>query len=193
MPHPFDGCLYATLTLGHFGAKLRKLAHGQEAWEELEVPVFPAGTEVNDGPPIGDAPPKRKAASLDEIWALEAGGADQPGVLWAGTIPGGLFRSSDSGRGWQLVETLWNREERWRWFGGGKDGPGIHSISVDPRDSRKVTLGISCGGVWQTADGGGSWDCRGEGLRAEYLPPNLARDPVAQDPHRLSRSAARRT
>ena len=137
LPHPVRRLPVRHAHAGPLWREASQARPGQEAWEELEVPVFPAGTEVNDGPPIGDAPPKRKAASLDEIWALEAGGADEPGVLWAGTIPGGLFRSSDSGRGWQLVETLWNREERWRWFGGGKDDPGIHSISVDPRDSRQ--------------------------------------------------------
>ena len=31
---------------------------------------------------------------------------------------------------------------------GGYDDPGIHSICVDPRDSKNIALGISCGGVW---------------------------------------------
>ena len=109
-------------------------------------------------PPAGHGPVKTKPASLTEIWSLEAGGSDEPGVLWAGTIPGGLFRSEDSGRSWQLNEPLWNRPERWRWFGGGKDEPGIHSVWVDPRDSQRLTIGISCGGVWRSSDGGLSWN-----------------------------------
>ena len=181
-----DRTLYATLTLGHFGAKLRRLPDGASEWQELAVPVYPAGAEINDGPPVGDEAPKRKAASLAEIWALESGGPDQSGILWAGTIPGGLFKSEDSGQTWSLVESLWSRGERWKWFGGGKDDPGIHSILVDPRDSQRVTLGVSCGGVWQTTDGGQSWNCHGEGLFAEFMPPNLARDPAIQDPHRIA-------
>ncbi len=82
------------------------------------------------------------------------------------------------------------REERWRWFGGGKDDPGIHSIIVDPRDSRRLTLGVSCGGVWRSLDGGRSWECHGEGLFAEFMPPNLAHEPAIQDPHRISACAA---
>ena len=35
--------------------------------------------------------------STARIWALAAGGADEPGVLWCGTLPGGLFRSTDHG------------------------------------------------------------------------------------------------
>jgi hypothetical protein len=101
-----------------------------------------------------------------------------------------LFRSIDDGQSWELNTPLWNRQERWRWFGGGKDDPGIHSISVDPRNSRSVSIGISCGGVWRTDDAGKSWINQGDGLRAEYMPPNLAHDPVTQDPHRLARCVA---
>jgi len=91
--------------------------------------------------------------------------------LWAGTIPGGLFRSRDRGTSWQLVDALWDREERMEWFGGGKDDPGIHSICVNPKDRRHVAVGISCGGVWVTRDGGDSWACHGDGLQAKFSRP----------------------
>ena len=81
---------------------------------------------------------------------MAAGGADQPGVLWAGTLPGGLFRSNDRGDSWELVRALWDVPQRSEWFGGGYDVPGIHSICVDPRNSDHVLVGVSCGGVWQT-------------------------------------------
>src|SRR4051812_26915789 len=177
---PRDGTLYAVLTLGHFGAKLRRSGDDGKTWDECAVPVYPAGAtfSAREGPP--------KPASLSEIWELVPGGPDEPGVLWAGTIPGGLFRSADRGATWQLVEGLWNREERKQWFGGGKDSPGIHSVCVDPRDSKKVHVGISCGGVWMTADGGATWETRAGGMRAEYMPPDLQFDPDIQDPHRLA-------
>jgi len=41
------------------------------------------------------------------------------------------------------------------------------------------------GGIWFTEDGGASWTQRGNGMRAEYVPPEMAHDPVAQDVHRL--------
>ena len=34
---------------------------------------------------------------------------------------------------------------------------------------------------WHWADGGESWELRGAGLRAEYVPPELAYDPVAEE------------
>jgi hypothetical protein len=44
---------------------------------------------------------------------------------------------------------------------------------------------VSTGGVWVTDDGGASWECRGTGMRAEYMPPERQFDMIAQDVHRL--------
>lgn len=186
LPDPRDGTIYAGLDLGHFGAKLRRLPRGASEWQECSTPSFPEGAAINDGPPTGDRPAKTKPASLMEIWSLEADGSDLPGGLWAGAIPGGLFHSADGGSSWRLIESLWNRPERWRWFGGGKDQPGIHSIDVDRRHQGRIVLGVSCGGFWRSDDHGETWECYGEGIRADYLPPNLAADPATQDPHRIA-------
>jgi hypothetical protein len=184
LPDERDRSLYAVLTLGHFGAKLRRLPAGATEWIECGVPLYPEGAEINDGPPREDGSQKKKPASLKEIWALESAGHDQPGALWAGTIPGGLFRSTDHGATWSIVNSLWDRPERSQWFGGGKDDPGIHSVCVDPANSKRVAIGISCGGAWFSNDGGETWTV-GQGMRAEYMPPNLAYEPSAQDPHRM--------
>ncbi|WUR13530.1 exo-alpha-sialidase [[Empedobacter] haloabium] len=178
---PRDGSTYAALHLGHFGAKLHRRDAGSATWTEVGVPVYPAKPEGSD-----DA----IDWSLKMIWTLAAGGADQPGVLWAGTLPGGLFRSSDRGASWQLVESLWNVPERTQWFGGGYDSPGIHSICVDPRDSASVLVAVSCGGVWLTSDGGATWRLRTKGMAAGYMPPELMEQGAAQDPHRIVRCAA---
>ncbi len=181
-----DGWLYASLALGHFGVKLHRSSNQGKTWEECAVPVYPEGAVIGGGPFIEEGMPKTQPASLKEIWALEPGGPDQPDWLWAGTIPGGLFLSKDRGSTWELVESLWNREERMEWFGGGKDEPGIHSVCVDPRDSKHVTIAVSCGGVWETRDAGENWTLLGEGLRAEFMPPNLANNPNIQDAHLLA-------
>lgn len=165
---PRDGAIYAALKLGHFGVKFRRSDDGGKSWAEFPPPAYP---QAEGG------------ASLEMIWALAAGGADQPDLIWAGTLPGGLFRSDDRGESWTLIQSLWNRPERSQWFGGGYDHPGIHSICIDPRDSRKLTVGISCGGIWKSDDAGTTWRQAGQGLRSDYLPPDLAYDPVSQDPH----------
>lgn len=183
LPDNRDGTVYAALNLGHFGVKLWRCRAGGEAWEECAVPVYPPQPEEapEAGPGVAPTPPW----NLEQIWCLEAGGRDEPGVLWAGTIPGGLFRSPDGGASWELNRPLWDRPERRLWFGGGYDHPGIHSICVDPRDSRHLTLAVSSGGVWQSWDGGADWRCTSAGMRAEYMPPERAGDPNVQDPHRM--------
>src|SRR5215831_574585 len=90
-----DGSVWAALDLGHFGAKLWHRDHAG-AWRELAVPEFPPKPEDS-----GDDP---HPWSLGKIWVLEPGGA--PGRLWAGTMPGGLFRSDDGGASWSLRATL---------------------------------------------------------------------------------------
>ena len=61
----------------------------------------------------------------------------EPGEIWCGTLPGGLFRSTDHGDSWQMVRSLWDHPKRRTWMGGGADLPGLHSIIVDPRDSKR--------------------------------------------------------
>jgi hypothetical protein len=173
-----DRTLYAALNLGHFGVKLRRSGDRGSSWEEVGAPAYPA-----EPPHELDATPA--APSVHQIWSLAAGGADLPGVLWAGTIPGGLFRSHDRGESWELNHALWNRDERSDWFGGGYDDPGIHSICVDPRDSRRLTVGVSCGGVWVTPDAGETWASRTRGMFADYMPEERREDPAVQDPHRV--------
>src|SRR5437762_1724541 len=70
-------------------------------------------------------------------------------------------------------------------FGGGAELPGLQSLCVDPRDARHVTVAGSCGGVWLTRDGGTSWECRAQGMRAAYMPAERQYDPHVQDPHHL--------
>src|ERR1051325_10916105 len=124
-----DGALYAALNLGHFGVKMRRSKDGGKTWDEQTAPAYPQQPDGAPGP----------AWKLVQVWTLETAGADQPGVLWAGTIPGGLFRSNDRGETWSLVRSLWEHPQRTEWMGGGYDAPGIHSICVDPRDSRRVS------------------------------------------------------
>lgn len=180
---PRDNSLYAALQLEQFGPKLHRSRDGGVTWSELAVPEYP---ERPDGPvdrcPMSGIEIPWK---LKQIFGLEAGGADQPGVLWCGTLPGGLFRSDDAGESWRLIRSLWDRPERKQWFGGGYDYPGIHSICVDPRDSQRIIVGVSCGGAWLSVNGGESWDIRSKGMFAEYMPPEQRDEQAIQDPHRV--------
>ena len=184
-----SGALFAAFQHGHFGVKLQRSTDGGATWAECGQPLYPKKPEGE----IDNDPMRGKPIEwvTERVWALETGGADQPGVLWLGTIPGGLFRSGDGGDSWNLVRPLWDHPGRKRWFGGGADLPGLHSICVDPRDSRRLLVGVSCGGVWETKDGGETWDCRADGMIARYMPPDQQKDPGIQDPHRMVMCRAR--
>ena len=171
-----DGALYTAQALGHFGVKLQRSRDNGETWQELPAPAFPAGQE--NGP------------SVSYLFCLEAGGTDQPGWIWCGTIPGGLFLSKDHGESWAFNTPLWNVPGRTDWMGGGFDDAGIDSICVDPRDSRHVTVAVSTGGVWDSLDAGATWKAAAHGMYAEYYPPPRQHDPEVQDVHRMVQCAA---
>lgn len=184
MADPRDGSWYVALDLGHFGCKLQRSTDHGVSWRECAVPAYPEGAMAN----VGDGKPSQPA-TLKLVWALAPGGPSEAGRLWAGTIPGGLFRSDDQGGSWQLVRSLWEHVERGDWFGGGYDWPGIHSVCVDPRDPRCVRIAVSTGGVWRSDDAGDTWRQTADGMRAEYMPPDRAFDPGVQDVHRMVQCA----
>ncbi|MGO4579942.1 exo-alpha-sialidase [Cupriavidus sp. 2TAF22] len=168
MADPRNGTLYAALGRGR-GVRLWRRRLRDPDWNGCALPVYPPQLVSGAGP---------GGLALQRIWSIEAGGADQPGVLWAGTMPGGLFRSADGGGTWVLNQPLWGRPERRAWAGHGCEVPGIHSICVDPHDSRHVTIAVSCGGVWQTRDGGLGWICTISGMAAAQDEHGVHQDPL---------------
>lgn len=177
LPPRSDGRMLAALNLGHFGVKVHASDDAGATWREVATPTYPLQPESDKGVPW----------KLVQIWSLAA---DARGTVWAGTLPGGLFRSSDLGASWQLVESLWNRPERAAWFGGGYDVPGIHSICPHPAHVGELLVGVSCGGAWITRDDGASWNVQARGMKASYMPPEQAEDPNIQDPHCIVRCAS---
>jgi len=168
---PLKGTWWACLDHGHWGVKLHRSNDRGRNWEEMTAPAYPEGEEVKDGIP----------ATTRYIWSIAQGGASG---LWVGTDPGGLFISKDEGSSFQLIGSLWNHPSRKEgWMGGGRDQPGIHSIVIDPRDEDHIHIAISCAGVFETIDAGGSWEVRNSGLRADFLPDPTSN--IGHDPHIL--------
>lgn len=136
--------------------------------------------------------PGDTGASLERLWQLTPGGADEPEVVYAGTEPAALYRSTDGGSSFTLTRALWDHPTREQWQPGG-GGLGLHTVLVDPRDSRSVTVAVSTGGVYRTGDGGESWEPANRGVSAVFMPEpepefgqcvhKVARDSV--DPDRL--------
>ena len=171
-----DGRMLAALNLGHFGVKVHASDDAGATWHEVATPTYPEQPASATGVPW----------KMVQIWTLEAAA----GSVWAGTLPGGLFRSRDFGATWELNQPLWQQPGRAEWFGGGYDVPGIHSICPHPLRQEELLVGISCGGAWVTRDDGASWALQARGMRASFMPPEQADNQNVQDPHRIVRCAA---
>ena len=187
---PRDGTDYAALNHGHFGVKLHRRDRAKKTWVEIATPKYPTKPEGLDDRD-GWGKPVNWTTQL--IWAMETGGPKQKGVIWCGTMPGGLFRSSDRGDTWEIMDTLWRHPDRNKWLGGGADIPGIHSICVDPRDADTVRVAVSCGGVWVTGDGGRTWAQSAHGMKFDVGPSGEIESPDGQDPHMMVQCAAEPT
>ena len=179
---PRDGRSYAALDHGHFGVKLhRSTANG---WEEIAAPAYPPkpeGYEENDmwGRPLN--------WSTARIWALAAGGADEPGVIWCGTLPGGLFRSTDHGAelgdgpravGSSQAQAMDGRRRR----------PAGHPFDL----RRSAQFAGACGSRSRPAASGSprmparAGRCAARACAPSMLPPEQTHDPIAQDVHCLA-------
>lgn len=203
---PRDGTLWSSLDHGHWGPKLSRSKDGGLSWEDITSIKYPEGArhivqyipteDFDPEAPAGE--PEYKDAIVYKIWNMAFGGADQPGRIYAGTIPGGLFVSDDGGDTWELNKPLWNHESRGgdlfsgaatsetKWGGTpasidyGVFEPGIHSIVVDANDPQHIYVAVSSAGVLETTDGGLTWSGRNNGMSMDYGPnpnPEWGHDP----------------
>ena len=162
--------LYAAANHAVWGPSVAKSSDGGRTWEQRSQ---------------GLGFPQDMGVAIDTLWHVRSGHGSQPGVVYAGTAPAGLFRSEDWGASWTSNDAIDRHAFRdyWQpipgapysimsmWAGagrdeadamvqaaGGKPGAGaLHSIEIDPRDPKRVYVAISAGGSYRTEDGGETW------------------------------------
>jgi photosystem II stability/assembly factor-like uncharacterized protein len=113
--------------------------------------------------------PEQAGVALARVWQLEPAPASQPGVVYAGVEPAALFKSTDGGETFDLVEGLWNHPHRPTWEPGG-GGQCLHTVLTHPTDPARVLVAISTGGVYRSDDGGETWAPSNKGILAPFLP-----------------------
>ena len=160
---------------GHLGPTVFRSQDGGRTWTEARQP--PVFRKANEG---------EEARAVESVFWLSPAHASEPGVWYAGTSPVGMFRSADGGITWAEVagfnDVLYPKIKHA--IVPGPDGAQLHSICVDPADARHLYVGISIGGVFESADGGESWRPLNQGVAADFLP-----DPKAEyghDPHTVA-------
>ena len=147
--------LLAATMSEHFGPSVVTSDDLGKSWQEPDhAPIaFPDDT--------GEA--------LTRVWQLAPGPADDPGVVYAGTEPSALFRSTDGGVNYELVRGLWDHPHRKEWTPGG-GGKAVHTVLPHPHDRQRVVVAMSTGGVYRTEDGGTTWQASNDGIRAYFMP-----------------------
>ncbi len=152
--HRDGASLFAACNLTWGGPKIQVSRDLGKTWTVASNPAFPAGHRL----------------TFRRTWHIEPGHPNQPDVVWAGIAPAALFKSSDRGMTWRPVLSLIDHRTAEQWSPGGAGETALHSIAVDSDDPKKLTIGISAGGAYETTDGGKTWTPWNQGAAAGYLP-----------------------
>jgi len=164
--------VFATTYTEWWGADVRRTRNWGRTWQKTKggVRYEPAS-----------------GLSVKCVWSIQPGRASEPGVVYAGVDPAGLFRSEDGGVTWAEVKGLNRHATRKRWAPGA-GGLIVHSILVDAHQPRRLYVGISAAGTFRTDDGGRAWKPCNKNVRADFMPNKFPA--VGQCVHRLALGGA---
>jgi BNR-Asp box repeat len=164
--HPGD--LYSAVNNMFFGPMVQRSRDGGKHWTELATPLFPRRKDrtfqMNDTSPSTPVP-----RALNNLWHIEPGAASDPETVYLGADPHLLFRSSDRGASWEPIAGINDHPAKKDWAPG-FGGACLHTILVDPRDPRRLYVGLSSVGTFRSEDGGGSWVPTNRGVLAPFQP-----------------------
>ena len=160
------GTIFAAISSIIWGPEIHRSLDYGETWQSS-----------SHGPRFSD-----DERTMNKVWHLKPGRAEEPGVVYAGVEPAALFKSEDGGDTWSEVEGLSDHPTRREWQPG-NGGLCLHSLVLDPSRRDRMWVGISAAGVFGTDDGGSSWRPMNEGVRADFFPDPFPE--FGQCPHKL--------
>jgi hypothetical protein len=146
--------IFATDNGDFFGTFLRYSDDFGQTWQE---------------PERGIKFPEESGFSLQNIWMIEPGRADEPQKLYVGVDPANLWVSEDGGLNWSLNEALATYPTRGEW-NPGAGGLCLHTIVRDYSNPERMWIGISAVGCMRTDDNGKTWKYLNKGVRAGFMP-----------------------
>ncbi len=171
------------------GAKPRILAGASSSWLGPQVwRSDDLASSWQETPNGAIRFPEDVDAAVERVWQLQPG--SEEGVVWAGTEPGAVFRSSDGGKTFELERALWDHPHRPQW-NAGFGGQAFHTLLPHPADPGALLAAISTGGVYRTADNGASWAPANVGIKAEFMPGDRHYPEFGQCVHKVTRNPAR--
>ncbi|HEY9290290.1 MAG TPA: exo-alpha-sialidase [Microlunatus sp.] len=147
--------IFVSGTSEHWGPGVYYSDDLGRSWTETQ------GAAVRFDPDVG--------ASVERVWQIQPGSTAEPDVIYAGTQPSALFKSTDRGESFELIRSLWDHPHREHWDAG-YGGQAIHTVVPDPKDKDRLTVAMSTGGVYQTTDAGQNWSPANVGIKAYFMP-----------------------
>jgi photosystem II stability/assembly factor-like uncharacterized protein len=149
---------YAAANHWAWGRSVAKSTDSGKTWDWVSEGLgFPQDMKMIERPLPGERP-HDGPLTIGNIWCVAPGHESEPGVVYCGTQPAGLFRSEDWGHSWTPVDGLNRHPQRKDWSGSGGGDSCLHSIEIDPRDARRIYACVSSGGSYVTTDGGQTWE-----------------------------------
>ena len=198
--------LYASQSSGWFGQVIQRSDDGGKNWKQPGTP--PSEQNVpQQGPPKGESnkfvyntsPENGKPLTTHQwydgtqhpwefkrVWHLEPSLSD-PDTVYAGVEDAALFRSTNGGQNWEEISGLRGHGTGPRWQPGA-GGMCLHTIVLDPSNSKRMYIAISAAGAFRTDDGGKNWRPINRGLKSPYIP-----DPTAEVGHCVHHIAAHKS
>jgi hypothetical protein len=182
--HPGD--LYAAVNSWFFGPTLWRSRNWGKTWKETGTPLTPL--QKDRKPATGEPNPANPVARvLNNMWHIEPGLANEPNTLYLGADPHVIFRSTDLGTSWEPIDAINNHPAKKDWSPGA-GGACLHTILVDPRDARRLYVGLSAVGTFRSDDGGASWKPTNKGVETPFLPEKFPE--TGQCVHHVAMDAA---
>ncbi len=161
------GTLYAAVNSGFWGPIVYRSANWGKAWQEVATPLTPVEKERK--PMDGDADPSTTARPVTNLWHIAPGHASEPQTLFIGVDPHMLFRSDDRAKSWSPVSGINEHSTKKDW-NPGAGGPCLHTVLIDPRDRRRMYVGISAAGTFRSDDTGEHWRPTNRKVEAPFNP-----------------------
>jgi photosystem II stability/assembly factor-like uncharacterized protein len=156
--------LYASQSTGWFGQLIQRSNDGGKTWEpvgnKFTYDGVPGTHQWYDGTP--------HPWEFKRVWHLEPSLTD-PDTVYAGVEDAALFRTTDAGQTWHELPGLRGHGSGKHWSPGA-GGLGLHTIVLDPTNSKRMFIAISAAGAFRTDDGGDTWKPINKGLRSEQIP-----------------------
>jgi photosystem II stability/assembly factor-like uncharacterized protein len=164
--------LYASQTSGWFGQVMQRSNDGGKTWEtvgnEFKYDGETGTHQWYDG--------TQHPWEFKRVWHLEPS-LTEAETVYAGAEDAALFKSTDGGATWRELPAL--RQAKGSLWQPGAGGMCLHTIIIDPKDSRRIFVAISAAGAFRTDDGGKTWRPINNGLKSQYELP----DPNAEVGH----------